>query len=239
MDVLDEKLVELEGVLEYEFLNLALLQKALTHSSCKNDVLYSNERLEFLGDAVLGLVITQYLFESFPDQPEGELTRIKSMVVSRSSLGRVGKRLRLDEFLILGKGLARRKTLPKSLLANAYEAVLAAIYLDGGYDEAREFTLRSLADQVEIALAETHSFNYKSLLQQYAQRELGVTPTYRLAGERGPDHGKSFVIVAVLGGEDHGQGAGACKKEAEQRAAQDTLRMLNVDFHSGKKRAHA
>ena len=231
---LDGKLLAFEKELRYEFLNLDLLRRALTHSSCKNHVEYSNERLEFLGDAVLGFVVTDYLYRAFPGETEGELTRIKSVVVSRISLAKVGRALGAGEYLILGKGLSRKKSLPRSLLANAFEAVLGAIYLDGGLEEARIFTLRLLDDLIRETVKERHGANCKSLLQQYAQRKLGKTPTYRVSAEEGPDHVKRFTVVSSLGDEDYGVGTGATKKEAEQDAAAETLRMLGVDPATGQ-----
>lgn len=231
---LDKKLLEVEERLGYQFLNPALLNRSLTHSSCKNHLDYSNERLEFLGDAVLGYVVTSYLFEAYPHEPEGELTRIKSIVVSRSSLAKAARKLGLGEYLILGKGLSRKKSLPRSLLANVFEAVLGAIYLDGGMDEARDFALRHLKEPIQKAAEEGHSSNYKSLLQQHAQSLLGVTPTYRVVAEQGPDHGKHFTVVALLGEQEHGVGNGPTKKEAEQNAAAETLEMLGVNPVTGE-----
>ena len=231
---LTERLLEFEQELSYEFLDPKLLIKALTHSSCKNHLHYSNERLEFLGDAILSAIVTEYLFKSFPEKSEGELTRIRSIVVSRSSLAKTAKRLRIADFLILGKGLSKRKTLPGSMLANALEAVLAAIFLDSGMEEAHKFVLRILWEDIELAVSEGHRFNYKSILQQHAQAELAQTPTYRVEHEQGPDHVKFFTVVAVVGGEDKGKGSGPSKKEAEQRAAAETLRILEVDLAAGR-----
>jgi len=223
---LTERLFQLEARLDYQFLNLSILQRALTHSSCRNHLADSNERLEFLGDAVLGLVVTEHLFRLFPTEEEGEMTRIKSIVVSRAALARIANDMDLGSFLILGKGLGKPKSLPVSLLANAFEAVIAAIYLDGGIAEARRFILRHLASHIQLATEEAHSQNFKSILQQHAQRELGLTPTYRVVHEQGPDHIKSFTVVAIIGSTEYGKGSGASKKEAEQRAAQETLSLL-------------
>ena len=231
-----EELAELEAELQYHFLDRELLARALTHSSCKNDLSYCNERLEFLGDAVLGMMVTEYLFQAFPDDPEGELTRIKSVVVSRTALAGVALELRLADFLILGKGLADRERLPKSMLANAFEAILAAIYLDGGAEQARRLVLRMLERQIDLTLVEPHSSNFKSRLQHYAQREMGATPTYRVSDEQGPEHVKSFTVVAVLNGKDYGVGSGRSKKEAEQEAARESLSMLDVP-RPGKREA--
>lgn len=229
-----EQLFELEKVLHYEFLNLDLLSRALTHSSCRNHLTYSNERLEFLGDAVLGFVVTDHLYRAIPDEAEGELTRIKSIVVSRASLAKLGRSLGVGKYLILGKGLTRKKSLPRSLLANAFEAILGAIYLDGGLEEARAFTLRMLEAPIQEAIAERHGTNCKSLLQQYAQRRMGQTPSYRVAAEEGPDHGKRFTVVSIIGEKEYGRGSGATKKEAEQNSAAATLTLLGVNPATGR-----
>ena len=226
-------LEEFEAAIGHPFTDVSLLARALTHSSCKNDVDYSNERLEFLGDAVLGMIVSEYLFRTFPERTEGQLTRVKSVVVSRATLAKAARRIGLGEFLIIGKGLRERRTVPASLLANAFEAVLAAIYVDAGMEAARGFVLRCLSEHVERVLLHRHEPNYKSVLQQYAQREMSVTPAYALTAESGPDHGKSFTMVTLLGGRRFGAGTGSTKKEAEQMAAAETLRALRVDPSTG------
>ena len=223
-----------ELAIGYRFKSKPLLLRALTHSSRKTELDYSNERLEFLGDAVLGLIVSERLFADFPHLAEGELTRVKSAVVSRSTLSKVARKLSFGKYLIIGKGLAHRRTVPASLLANGFEAVLAAIYLDGGMDPAREFVFRSLTEQIDRVLNNRHDFNYKSILQQFTQKELGVTPTYRVKSEQGPDHFKSFVVVAQLQDTEYGTGHGRTKKEAEQVAAAATLRSFGVDPATGK-----
>ena len=219
-------LTSFETDLGYHFRDRQLLSHALTHSSCKTDVDYSNERLEFLGDAILGFVVSERLFRKHPDKSEGQLTRVKSVVVSRSTLARAAGKLRLAEYLIVGKGVGSSVDFPASLLANAFEAVLAAVYLDGGTQAARQLVVRALGDHVEQVLRNQHEPNYKSLLQQYAQREQAVTPSYRVQDESGPDHQKCFTVVAVLDNVPHGVGTGATKKEAEQMAAAETLKHI-------------
>jgi len=217
----------------YLFRREGLLRKALTHSSVKDDKNPSNERLEFLGDAILGMVISEYLFSMLPHNDEGDLTKVKSVVVSSQSLSRLGLELELDKFLLIGKGIRLKKEIPRSLIANVVEAVIAAVYLDRGMEAARHFVLDHLHAYVEEVLADEHvEKNYKSLLQQSAQKELSGTPTYRVVGERGPDHSKMFRVAAVIKGHEYPIGSGDSKKAAEQEAARIAL----VDIEKGKGR---
>lgn len=215
-----------EAQVGYRFKEPQLLSQALTHSSIKTEDNPSNERLEFLGDSVLGLVMTEFLYNYFHDHDEGELTQIKSVVVSTTVLAQESDRLMLSSFYNVGKGVTRRKHLPVSLQANVFEAVVAAIYKDGGLEAARRFILRNLFHHVLAVAEDEHQKNYKSLLQQWAQKELNVTPTYRVLSEKGPDHLKHFEVVAMVGREAHGSGVGRSKKEAEQVAARETLKVL-------------
>lgn len=240
--MLNTSLTRLEELIGYAFRDRALLIQALTHSSRKNDLLISNERLEFLGDAILGGVISEHLFRTFRDYSEGDLTRIKSAVVSRASLARVAKRLDLGRFLIVAKGVAKapaghgeeelpteagqKKRLPSSLLSNAFEAIIAAVYLDGGGEQAREFVLRHMQPEIERAEENSHAHNYKSALQQYTQQEMQTSPVYEITAEEGPDHVKSFEVITRIQGRTWGSGRGGTKKAAEQAAAKETLRML-------------
>ena len=217
---------ECEFALGYRFLDPSRLAQALTQASTGVGVGAHNERLEFLGDAVLGLVMTEFLFNYFKDLDEGELTQIKSVVVSTAVLARESDRLKLTAFYNVGKGVTRKRNLPVSLQANVFEAVVAAIYKDGGLDFARRFILRNLFHHVLAVAEDEHQKNYKSLLQQYAQKELNLTPSYRVFAERGPDHSKHFEVVAVIGTTPYERGQGRTKKEAEQVAARETLRAL-------------
>lgn len=220
-----------EGPVAYRFRDPHLLVQALTHSSIKTADNPSNERLEFLGDSVLGLVMTEFLYNYFHDHDEGLLTQIKSVVVSTTALAEESDRLKLAEFYNVGKGVTRKRILPVSLKANVFEAVVAAIYKDGGLEAARRFILRSLFHHV-LAVAENHHpKNYKSLLQQWAQKELSLTPTYRVVAERGPDHLKHFEVVAIVGKDAYKSGVGRSKKEAEQVAARETLKVLMAGQH--------
>ncbi len=212
-----------ERRLGYTFTNRQLLRAALTHASGAEHRLASNERLEFLGDAILGFVICEILFRQFPQYLEGDLTKVKSVVVSRQTCAKISEALGLQEFLILGKGMTTNPTIPPSLLADVFESLVAAIYLDGGDAAVRPFITAYLAPEIELAAAGELGGNYKSLLQQLAQREFGNTPTYHLMDEKGPDHSKVFKIAAQVGPNKYQAAWGRNKKEAEQRAACNAL----------------
>ncbi len=218
-----------QEVLGYRFSDPDILVKSLTHASSSAPDEPNNERLEFLGDAIVGLVICEHLFQRFPDYAEGHLTRMKSAVVSRSSLGRVARHLGMDAFIIVGPGMAKRKHLPNSLYANVFEAIVAAIHIDGGLDAVTDFILRFLEPEIRAAEGNKRYQNYKSTLQHYAQRENQITPTYKVIREEGPDHLKFFEVIAVIGEKEYATGWGRNKKEAEQRAAEETLKALDVE----------
>jgi ribonuclease-3 len=207
----------------YTFSDKCLLRAALTHASGADNRLASNERLEFLGDAIMGAVVCELLFHQFPEYLEGDLTRIKSIVVSRQTCAKISLGLGMQEFLILGKGMTTHPTVPPSLLADVFESVVAAVYLDGGAAAAREFIERFMEPEIESAVGGESGGNYKSLLQQIAQREYGTTPTYQLLDEKGPDHSKCFQIAAQVGSSRYQAAWGRNKKEAEQRAARNAL----------------
>ena len=221
-----DRLEACQVALDYRFKEPFWLQKALTHSSNRNDLGLSNERLEFLGDAILGMVVSEYLFQEYPDDPEGILTAIKSVVVSSRSLSQHSRALGLDQFLSVGRGMSEAKRLPNSVVANVFEAIVAAIYLDRGIDAVREFVLRILGEALVTAEQTKHQSNCKSQLQQLAQRELACTPTYRVLEEAGPDHAKSFRVVTLINDAEYGTGWGRNKKEAEQRSAKESLTLL-------------
>lgn len=222
-------LEECQNVIGYRFRQPELLRAALTHTSSANTRLASNERLEFLGDAVLGLITCEQLYLRFPDYQEGDLTKVKSVVVSRRTCARFSRELNLGDFLFLGKGMNGVSAVPASLLADVYESMVAAIYLDGGIEAARTFILRHLTAEIEAVAEEAHSGNYKSVLQQVAQREFNATPQYVLLDEKGPDHSKCFKIAAAIGRHTHAGAWGRNKKEAEQRAAMNALAQINGD----------
>ncbi len=224
----EETLQQVEQITGYKFSNRSLLSLSLTHSSSVDDRLLSNERLEFLGDSVLALVVCLMLFEHFPSYLEGDLTKIKSMLVSRRTCARVAKRLGLHKFLKVGKGMSSSRALTSSLAAGLLEAVIAAIYIDGGFEAASGFIFEAFAPEISRADAEQSHGNYKSLLQQHAQQQFNATPVYVLLDEKGPDHDKCFESEVVIA-ERHFQSAwGTNKKQAEQKAAFKALVELGV-----------
>ena len=222
----------LEKSLGYQFHNPALLEEALRHSSYANehrgDNVFSNERLEFLGDSVLGFVTAEYLFAKHPTAPEGELTRIRALLVCEDSLHEVAQRLKLGEYLKLGHGeeSCGGRTRP-SILADATEAVFAAVYLDGGIRAASELIHRVLLDKEREETAEAKRRDYKTKLQELVQRTPNQVLTYRLIGEQGPDHDKVFSFAVLLNDTVVGTGEGRSKNEAEQMAAKDALESMN------------
>ncbi len=220
------KLASCENAIGYRFKDSKLLKVALTHTSGASHRLASNERLEFLGDAILGQVISEWLFCEYPRYLEGELTRIKSVIVSRKTCAHVAERLEFQDVVFVGKGIGARETIPRSILSNAFESIVAALYLDGGYEAAQAFVLSCLEDEMLAMISEGLPINYKSLFQQVAQREFKLTPIYKLIGERGPDHEKEFHVCAVVGEIKFESGWGNSKKDAEQRAALNALKAL-------------
>jgi ribonuclease-3 len=220
---LDAHLSGCEERLGYRFNDRELLQAALTHASGAETRLASNERLEFLGDAILGAVVCEMLYRRFPNSLEGELTRIKSIVVSRQTCAKISEALAMQDWLLLGKGMITHPTVPPSLMADVFESIVAAIYLDGGPEEARTFIKRHVAPEIALAAEGEVGGNYKSLLQQLAQREHETTPSYQLLDEKGPDHSKCFKIAACIGPTQFPPAWGRNKKEAEQRAARNAL----------------
>ena len=241
MDAADP-LAELEAALGHRFRDRTLLTHALTHSSRKPELRCSNERLEFLGDSVLGAAVSDYLYRRFPDYTEGDVTRVKSVVVSRVVLARAAREMELGKYLLVAKGVANappeepdgaaaaesppHRALPSSILADGFEALIAAVYLDAGVAAAYEFVLRHIEKQIERTRQEIAQHNAKSLLQEWVQREMNSTPVYRVTAETGPDHVKSFEVVTLIAGKPYGAGQGATKKAAEQMAAELTLEML-------------
>ncbi|MCI9402183.1 MAG: ribonuclease III [Oscillospiraceae bacterium] len=214
----------LESKLGYTFHDRKLLENALTHSSYANENrggLSSNERLEFLGDSILGMVTADYLYKKHPDLPEGDLTRTRAALVCEESLVEVADQLGLGAYLKLGRGEeAGGGRQRPSIRADAVEAVLAAVYLDGGLPEARKIVQRFILDKEAEKAA---SRDYKTALQEFVQRESGQVLTYQLVGESGPDHAKVFTVSVELNGREIGRGSGHSKKEAEQMAARAAL----------------
>jgi len=220
-------LEQCQAAIGYRFRNTTYLHEALTHASGADHRLASNERLEFLGDAILGAIVCEQLYRRFPDYLEGELTRIKSIVVSRSTCAKITKTLGIEEFLIIGKGMGSHEQTPPSVLADVFESMLGAVFLDGGMEAAKEFVLRSMTPEIDAVVDGQGGINYKSNLQQVSQRKFGETPTYRLLDEKGPDHSKCFKISAMIGGQRFAPAWGRNKKEAEQRAALNALSHLS------------
>jgi ribonuclease-3 len=214
--------------LGYRFQNPALLTEALTHASVAGHRLESNERLEFLGDTILGYVVSEYLFHAFPQALEGELTKVKSAVVSRKVCADVSEKLGLGAMLSLGKGMSRRAKLPGSVAAAVLESVIAAIYLDGGVEPARRFILEQFRPFIDDLAESTHQDNFKSVLQQYAQRHMAGHPDYVVLDEKGPDHSKCFEVCVEIAGRRFGSAWANSKKEAEQKAALLALQELGI-----------
>ena len=224
-----EALQSVQEAIGYSFQDPKLLIAALTHASIADTRVNSNERLEFVGDAILGMVVCNELYLRFPEFLEGELTKIKSAVVSRRTCAAISRELGLPRFLFIGKGMNSRSQLPHSLAAAVYEALIAAIYLDSGSLEAtRDFILRTAAAHITQAAESEHQRNFKSQLQQYAQKVLSATPLYELLDEKGPDHSKCFEVGVVIKGRRYGSAWGPSKKEAEQKAAYLALRELDA-----------
>ena len=220
---------ELEAAIGYRFRNISLLQNALTHSSYANErwhnSLLSKERLEFLGDSILGMVVAEYLYRNFPDRPEGELTRMRADMVCETSLAQIAVRLDLGKHLLLGHGEERfgGRTRP-SILADAVESVIAASFLDGGMAAAESFINRFVL--CDVPVSKLHNTDYKTALQELIQQKKNQVLVYRLVGESGPDHDKTFIAQVLLNDEVIGEGSGSSKKRAEQDAARVALESL-------------
>ena len=224
-DVIKESIRAFEEKIGYEFKDKTYIQTALTHSSFANEhkEFNYNERLEFLGDSVLGLVVSDYLFRARNDLPEGKLTRLRANVVCEESLSAVARKINLGEHLFLGKGeKASGGSNRDSILADATEAVIAAIYLDGGFDQAKDFILSNLRDTIAKNIDGNIFRDYKTILQEIIQGNNGKI-SYKLVGESGPDHNKEFEMQVKCGQETIGIGKGKNKKEAEKEAARDAL----------------
>jgi ribonuclease-3 len=217
-----------ESLLGHTFHNPDLLTEALTHASVADTRLKSNERMEFLGDAVLDLIICDALYKKFPEYLEGDLTKIKSAVVSRRTCAEVSKETGLIDLLVIGKGISNREAMPSSLAAAVYESIVAAIYLDAGFDTVKEYVIRTMTPKIESIASNTHQHNYKAVLQQHAQKALGATPIYELLDEKGPDHSKCFEVCVSVDGRRFTSAWGPNKKMAEQKAALLALEELGV-----------
>ena len=226
MDALEERL-------GYKFKNINLLKNSLTHSSYANEVrggFSSNERLEFLGDSVLSVIVSDYIYKHYPNMPEGELTLVRASLVCEKSLCTFSRELHLGEFLMLGKGEEKGGGRERdSILADAFEAVLAAMYLDGGMEVARQHVLRFVLPELNHTDDEVFK-DYKTALQEIIQRNPEEEVTYILTGESGPDHDKLFTVEVHLNSNVIGTGSGKSKKQAEQSAAKQALQLMGADI---------
>lgn len=221
---------DFEKIIDYKFNDNRLLREALTHSSYanehKNNNIKCNERLEFLGDAVLSIVVADYIFKNCPELPEGELTKLRAALVCEKALFKFGKSINLGDYLLLSKGEKNGGGAERpSIVSDAFEAVIAAIYLDGGIEPARKHILRFVVP--EIKNRNTKPFkDYKTTLQEIVQKNPGERLTYKLVSESGPDHDKHFVFEVLLNSNVIGTGGGRSKKEAEQNAAREALELM-------------
>ena len=220
---------DLEAAIGYQFHNISLLQNALTHSSYANErwhnSLLSNERLEFLGDSILGMLVAEYLFRTFPDRPEGELTRMRADMVCEKTLAAVANSIHLGDHLLLGHGEEQGGGRSRnSILADAMESVIAACFLDGGMEAALRFIKRFIL--VEVPVTKLHNADYKTQLQELVQQKRNQVLSYTLAGETGPDHDKQFEVEVSLNGNVVGRGKGSSNKRAEQDAARAAIENL-------------
>lgn len=225
-------LKEIQSVIQYQFNSVDILKTALTHSSYANEhksrPIKDNERLEFLGDAILDLIISNYLFKKYEDMPEGDLSKLRASIVCEASLAKMARELNLGNYMFFGKGEdmtgGRERT---SILADAFEALAAAIFVDGGFDKANEFINRTLIKKVEqVASIEDLYTDYKTILQENIQKESNIPIYYEITGEDGPDHDKNFYVDVYHGNQCLGKGVGKSKKEAEQNAAKIAINNL-------------
>ncbi len=230
LENIESKLNEFEDIIGYKFKNQKLLFEALSHSSYANEMkkshLRSNERLEFLGDSVLSIVVSDYLYRHFKHLPEGELTRVRASLVCEKALFEFSDQIRLSDFILLGKGEMRSQGNKRpSTVSDAFEAVIAAIYLDGGLEAAKDHIMRFMPDNI-ISKKKDSNEDYKSILQEIIQRNPEENIEYRLVDESGPDHDKKFTVRVMLNSNVIGEGTGKSKKNAEQTAAKEALELM-------------
>ncbi len=220
-----------EEQMKLKFNDKELLKRSLTHRSFLNEnreeELKNNERLEFLGDAVLELVISEYLFNEYPDRPEGELTSFRAAVVKTDSLAKISKKLGIGEFLLMSKGEEMTGGRDKEfLLANTFEAIVGALYIDQGYEACKKFLTKHLIPQISTIVKYRLDIDSKTKLQEITQNKFKTTPVYKVTKEKGPDHDKTFTVVAMIRGKIYGEGEGITKQKAEDAAAGQALRKL-------------
>jgi ribonuclease-3 len=222
-------LSDIQQRIAYTFSNPELLERALTHKSYANEnrVPYHNERMEFLGDAVLSLVVSEYLMKTCPDSTEGDLSRLRAAVVSEPPLAAIAREIGLGSYILLGRGEEQTGGRDKdSLLSNCLEALIASIYLDAGKDAAEAFVIRFFEDIIKKTCTSRATLDYKTEFQELCQERLKQLPEYRIVSETGPDHQKQFEVEVWIKGQLSGRGIGRSKKEAEQRAAKEALEKL-------------
>lgn len=224
----DEIRAKAQKILGHQFNDIGLLDLALRHASISDSRLDSNERLEFLGDAILGMIACERIFVKYPEYLEGEMTKIKSLAVSRKICAQIAIETGLDQLIVVGKGMKTHAELPSSLAAAVLESVIAALYIDGEMGAVRRFLEPLLDPMLEEAVESGHQHNFKSVLQQHAQKALGVSPNYRIIDEKGPDHAKVFHIAVELDGTRYDPCWGQSKKAAEQSAAMCALQAMGL-----------
>ncbi len=230
---------KLENIINYRFSDKKLLKTALTHSSYANEATSkgentkSNERLEFLGDSVLSVIVSKFLFEEYPELPEGDLSKIRAQTVCEKTLARFAREISLGEFLRLGHGESQNGGNDRdSILADAFEALLAAIYLDGGLDKVKEFLLPYAEEHIHGILRGRNTTDYKTTLQQIVQQENGEILDYITISESGPAHKRVFEVEARINSNVIGKGTGSSKREAEQNAAREALSYFGFGYSS-------
>ena len=225
---LTEALERCQELIGYRFRDVNLLRQGLTHASVASTRAQSNERLEFVGDAVLALSVCSELYAHEKELLEGRMTKIKSTVVSRQTCAQIAEAIGICDVLALGKGMASEDGLPLSVSAAVFESIIGAIYVDGGFAPANEFVMTHVRPYIERALGDEHHQNYKSVLQQHAQRKWGAQPIYEMLDEKGPDHSKCFEVAVSVNGRIYPSAWGTTKKEAEQQAAKQVALALGL-----------
>ncbi len=224
----DAARAEIETALGHSFDDPETLRLAFRHASVSESRQDSNERMEFLGDAILGMIVCRRIYERFPDSLEGEMTKIKSLAVSRKTCAKMARELGLEKHIAVGKGMLTHDRLPSSLAAAVLESSVAALYLDGGMGAASRFLEPLIDPLIDAAMESGHQHNYKSVLQQHAQQDFGCSPQYLILDEKGPDHAKAFRVGVELNGVQYDACWGQSKKQAEQQAALHALCALGL-----------
>ncbi len=232
----EQSLEEFQNKINYSFIDPALIDIALTHSSYANEhkdkQVKDNERLEFLGDAILDLIVSEYLFKKYPTLQEGDLSKLRASIVCEASLAETGKDLEIGEYILLGKGEEMNGGKTRlSIVADAFEAITGAMFIDGDFDAVRKFLTNTLIASVKDIAAEDLYSDYKTILQIEVQKNSSYVPVYNVVDSSGPDHDKIFVVEVVQDGEVIGKGKGKSKREAEQNAAHAALKVIGEDVH--------